>query len=79
MSRLKFEIVNSKNTNHKYYRFIQLLCMKSQGGKEYPTYNRAKEGQLDWSHLVYEAPAETCYSKKDTWKYRSDTKTRKKI
>jgi len=24
---------------------------QSQGGKEYPTYNKTKEGKLVWSHL----------------------------
>lgn len=26
--------------------------LKRQEGKEYSTYNKNKEGQLDWSHLA---------------------------
>jgi len=25
---------------------------KGKGGKEYPKYNKTKEGYLDWSHLA---------------------------
>jgi len=25
---------------------------KSQGGEEYPTYTKVKEGKQDWSHLA---------------------------
>jgi hypothetical protein len=43
------------------------MCVKNEevlqrpSGKEYPTYNKRKEGYLDWSHLTYELPSKTCY------------------
>ena len=45
-----------------------------QGGKEYPTNNREKEGQLDWSNLAMELSFTTRYRRKE----RCDEKTRKK-
>lgn len=33
----------------------------SRGGEEYTTSNKKNEGQLDWSHLVYELAAKTHY------------------
>ena len=27
-------------------------CHRGQGGEEYPTNNKEKEGSLDWTHLV---------------------------
>jgi hypothetical protein len=34
---------------------------KNLGGKGRRTYNKNKEGQLDWSHLAQEPPSETDY------------------
>ena len=44
-----------------------------QGGEEYPTNNREKEGQLDWSYLALELPSTTRYRRKE----RRDGRTRK--
>ena len=30
-------------------------------GNEYPTNNKKKEGQMDWSHLTKELPSKTRY------------------
>jgi hypothetical protein len=33
----------------------------SRGRKEHPTYNKMKEGYLDWSHFALEQPSKTRY------------------
>ena len=38
----------------------KLSIKKSQGGDD-PTYNKKKEGQLDWSHIVKKLPSKTHY------------------
>jgi hypothetical protein len=38
---------------------------KSPSGKEYPTYNKRKEGYVNWSHLTWEPSSKTCYGRKD--------------
>ena len=48
--------------------------MDKQEGKGQPTYNKKREGYLDWSHLAGELPSETCYWRKDI----KDRKMRKK-
>ena len=30
----------------------EMTIIWSQGGEEYPTYNKKKEGQLGWTHLA---------------------------
>jgi hypothetical protein len=37
----------------------------SQGGEEYPAYNKEKEGELDWSQLAQEVPSKNSYLRKD--------------
>ena len=32
----------------------EMSIMQSQGGEEYPTYNKKKEDQLRWTHLAQE-------------------------
>jgi hypothetical protein len=35
---------------------------------EYPSYNKTKEEQLDWSHLAYELLSETRFGRKEVTK-----------
>jgi hypothetical protein len=42
----------------------KLSIAKRHGGKERPTYNKTKEGYLDWSHLAYDLPYKTRFSRK---------------
>jgi hypothetical protein len=35
--------------------------LRSQGGEECPTYNKKKDGELDWSQLAKELLSKTCY------------------
>lgn len=37
---------------------------RSRERKEHPTYNKKKEGKLDWSHLAQALPAKTRYRRK---------------
>jgi len=37
----------------------------NQGAAVHSTYNKNKDGSLDWSHLVYELPSKTRYGKKE--------------
>jgi hypothetical protein len=34
---------------------------RGEGGEEYATYNKKKEGELDWLCLAWELPSEGCY------------------
>jgi hypothetical protein len=34
---------------------------QSQRRKKYPTYNKKKEGYMDWLHLAQELPSKACY------------------
>jgi hypothetical protein len=63
------EIITSELIHILNYILPCRLCeqwrifAQNQGGEEYPTYNKniynKKEGELDWSHLVYELASET--------------------
>jgi hypothetical protein len=43
-----------------YYKDHGLLRV-SEGGKEYSSHNKTKEGQLDWTHIAQELPYKTHY------------------
>jgi hypothetical protein len=38
-----------------------LKMAHSEGGKEYSSHNKTKEGQLDWAHIAQELPYKTHY------------------
>jgi hypothetical protein len=57
---------------------IRICITKSQGGKECHKNNKEKKGCLDSLNLAYELPSKARYLRRDTGKYRSDGKTRKK-
>ena len=56
-----------RNVDQKYLESFEMWCWRRMEisltdrhvGQEYRTYNKNKEGNLDWSHVAYELPSKT--------------------